>query len=176
MRSLALPRTDEIPRYHLDWPPAVCPANPLLPDVARARGSPTQHVQSGTGANRTSRPGARRSGRSSGVNSGLLAAGGLAAGGPPSLCGDAVRPDLSVNAVVKIIAQRQMQPHYRCDALPGYLSQPFNPVDALRSIAKHSAIPSQQRGDKSSQQSSNIERFCSPECWKGHIFKVPDKI
>lgn len=55
-------------------------------------------------ANRTSRPGARRSGRSSGVNSGLLAAGGLAAGGPPSLCGDAVRPDLSVNAVVKMIA------------------------------------------------------------------------
>lgn len=104
MRSLALPRTDEIPRYHLDWPPAVCPANPLLPDVARARGFPTQHVQSGTGANRTSRPGARRSGRSSGVNSGLLAAGGLAAGGPPSLCGDAVRPDLSVNAVVKMIA------------------------------------------------------------------------
>jgi len=114
VRSLALPRTDEIPRYHLDWPPTVCPANPLLPDVARARGSPTQPVQLGTGANYTSprcHPGAGnpspkggRSGRSSGVNSGLLAAGGLAAGGPPSLCGDAVRPDLSVNAVVKMIA------------------------------------------------------------------------
>ena len=158
----------------------------LFCPMSRGRAASLLSAQLGSGADRTSprchrgagspSPEGGRSGRSSGVNSGLVAAGGLAAGDPPSLCGEAVRPDLSVNAVAKIIAQRQMQPHYRCDALPGYLSQPFNPVDALRSIAKHSAIPSQQRGDKSSQQSSNIERFCSPECWKGHIFKVPDKI
>lgn len=67
--------------------------------MSRGRAAPLLSAQLGSGADRISprchrdagnpSPEGGRSGRSSGVNSGLVAAGGLAAGDPPSLCGEA---------------------------------------------------------------------------------------
>lgn len=67
--------------------------------MSRGRAASLLSAQLGSGADRISprchrdagnpSPEGGRSGRSSGVNSGLVAAGGLAAGDPPSLCGEA---------------------------------------------------------------------------------------
>jgi hypothetical protein len=134
VRSLALPRTDVSavpPCLAAGCPPgepsfARCRAGARLPYSACITWGRVQNCTlCPNAARRGGEPSSQdgRSGRSSGVNSGLVAAGGLSAGGPPSLrrrCGEA-RPlrqrsgqDDSTSSEV-----RQRVHHRRGSAAPG---------------------------------------------------------
>ena len=98
VRSLALPRTDLDFRGTTLIGRRLSARRTLFCPMSRGRAASLLSAQLGSGADRISprchrdagnpSPEGGRSGRSSGVNSGLVAAGGLAAGDPPSLCGE----------------------------------------------------------------------------------------